>query len=310
MTRLITSLRDLPEELRGGGLAIGNFDAVHKGHAALIQQLRDLSTEVDGPAVVFTFDPPPGAVLNPGRSTIKPLTTIERRRQLLAALGIDGLVAYPTDREFLNQTAKEFFDRILVETFRARVMVEGPNFLFGRNREGNIDLLQRFCKQAGVRLHVMAPVQSGSSIVSSTRVRELVTLGSVKAANELLWEPYRIEGKVVQGARRGRQLGFPTANLSSIPVLLPAPGVYAGRVLNVEAKPVPAAIHIGPNPTFDEQEQKVEVHMIQWQGDVYENVLQVEVLDRVREIVKFPSMEALQSQLKNDIEACRVIASM
>jgi riboflavin kinase/FMN adenylyltransferase len=156
----------------------------------------------------------------------------------------------------------------------------------------------------------MSIVTADSATVSSTRIRELVTLGQMAEANALLLEPYRIEGEVVSGAERGRLIGFPTANLDSIPVLLPALGVYAGRVRGIGQLPLAAAIHIGPNPTFGEDQPKVEVHIANWRGALYGQKLQVEVLDRVREIRKFASVDELKRQLELDVQECVRLASV
>lgn len=306
---LLTTLEDYPAELRGAGLAIGNFDAVHIGHAALVRQLVQLSQGRGKPAVVFTFDPPPGAILFPDRHRSKPLTTMPRRAELFAKLGAAALIAFPTSREFLSLTARQFFDQIIVQTLGASVIVEGPNFHFGRDRQGTLDVLDQWCQAEGIQLSEMPLLENDSGVVSSTRVRELVTRGQLRQANSLLLEPYRIEGDVVTGAQRGRTIGFPTANLAGVDVLLPALGVYAGRVLGVAPLPWPAAIHIGPNPTFAEDLPKVEVHLPGWNGSLYGQRLCVEVLEQVRGIEKFPSVDALKAQLTSDVEQCRRIAA-
>jgi riboflavin kinase / FMN adenylyltransferase len=310
MSRLLRTLTDFPAELRGGGVAIGNFDAVHIGHAALVRTLVKLSKDVRGPALVFTFDPPPGAVLQPDVPRIKPLTSMTRRAALVGSLGVDALIAFPTDSEFLKLSARQFFARIVVDTLGAKAIVEGPNFRFGRGREGDMKLLQSLCEQSKLKLQQMSIVEADSAVVSSTRIRELVTLGQMAEANQLLLEPYRLEGEVVSGAQRGRLIGFPTANLASIPVLLPALGVYAGRVIGVEDEPLAAAIHIGPNPTFGEDEPKVEVHIANWQGSLYGRRIEVQVLDRVREIRRFPSVDDLQQQLRRDVDQCVARAAL
>lgn len=302
MSRLFTSLDQFPDELRGGGLAIGNFDAVHLGHAALVRRLVALAAEFSGPAIVFTFDPPPGAVLRPTDPPIRPLTTIARRSTLFEKLGADGLIAYPTNREFLQLSAKDFFTKVVIEALGARVVVEGPNFRFGKGREGDTRMLAELCRAAKAKLELMSIIQADSDIVSSTRIRELVTLGQVQAANRLLYQPYRIEGEVVRGAERGRLIGFPTANLSSIPVLLPALGVYSGRVYGVEPRPLAAAVHIGPSPTFGVNEPKVEVHIVGWSGSLYGRTLEVELLERIRDVRRFPSVDELIAQLRLDVD--------
>lgn len=304
MSLLLTTLDNFPPNLRGGGLAIGNFDAVHVGHAALVRQLVAMARKVQGPAVVFTFDPPPGAVLNPALPRNKPLTTIARRAELVGQIGADALVAYPTDRNFLQLSAKEFFTQVVVEKMGARAMVEGGSFCFGRGREGDIQMLSALCRDVGIDLHVLPSITAGSVTVSSTRIRELIAQGDMAAANAMLFQPYRIEGTVVRGAQRGRLIGFPTANLGQIPVLLPAPGVYAGRVRGIGEAPLAAAIHIGPNLTFEESEPKVEVHIVDWNGSLYGHALEVEVLDRVRETRKFPSVDELLSQMRLDVDQC------
>ncbi len=309
MSRLLTTLENYPTELRGAGVAIGNFDAVHIGHAALVRRLVELCAAKNRPAVVFTFDPPPGAILFPQRPRTKPLTSLPRRAELFGKLGADALVAYPTNREFLNLTAREFFDQVIQEALGATIMIEGPNFYFGRDRQGNLELLGKWCRESGVDLREMDLMQSGQGIVSSTRVRELINSGQMRTANELLLEPYRMSGHVVTGAQRGRTIGFPTANLDAIDVLLPALGVYAGRVWNISDQPWPAAIHIGPNPTFADDLPKVEVHLPGWTGSLYGQRLQVEVLEEVRGVQKFSSVEALIAQLTRDVEQCRQIAA-
>lgn len=310
MSRLITALDGFPNDLRGGAVAIGNFDALHIGHVALVRKLVALSKEISGPALVFTFDPPPGALLRPALPRIKPLTTIDRRARLLEKLGVSVMIAYPTDTRFLQLSAEEFFSQIIIGTLGARGIVEGPDFRFGRGRLGDQELLTRLCREAGIRFDVMPVITDNLVTVSSTRVRELVTLGQVSAANRLLLEPYRIEGDVVSGAQRGRTIGFPTANLGTVPVLIPAMGVYAGRVIGIDASPRAAAIHIGPNPTFGENEPKVEVHITNWTGTLYGQRLEVELLDRVRDVRNFVSVDELQKQLRLDVAQCVQQASV
>lgn len=309
MSRLITTLDDFPAPLRGAGVSIGNFDAVHLGHAALVRRLVELSRARGSQSVVFTFDPPPGAVLFPGRPRVKPLTTMRRRAALFGKLGVAALLAYPTNKEFLNLTAREFFDSVICGALAASILVEGPNFQFGRDRQGNLKVLGQWCESAGIELHTLPLLEAEAAIVSSTRIRELIAGGQLRQANSMLLEPYRIQGEVVTGAQRGRTIGFPTANLSDIDVLLPALGVYAGRALNVGEQPCPAAIHIGPNPTFADDTPKVEVHLPGWNGSLYGRQLEVEVLEQVRGVRKFGSVEALKDQLVHDVARCQQIAA-
>jgi riboflavin kinase/FMN adenylyltransferase len=212
------------------------------------------------------------------------------------------MVAYPTDEALLRLTPQEFFSRIVREQLQARAMVEGPNFYFGQNRSGNVEVLRRLTADAGIMLDIVEPLVIGGEIVSSSRVRRLIGAGDVEPARQILTQPYRIRGMVVHGAARGNKIGFPTANVTSIDTLLPAAGVYAGRVL-FEGQYWPAAINIGPNPTFGEQAMKVEAHLIGWHGSLYGQPLAIDFLRRLRDIQRFATVAALVEQMHRDVAA-------
>jgi riboflavin kinase/FMN adenylyltransferase len=300
--RLLRSIDDLPSELRGGALSIGNFDGVHRGHARLIERLLAKASALNGPAIVFTFDPHPVRLLRP-ESAPPPLTWTDRKAQLLADLGVTAIIAYPTDEALLALSPEEFFSRIVREKLAAKAMVEGPNFFFGHNRAGNIDTLGQICQSAAISLEIVPPVTVAGQIVSSSRVRAAVQAGDVDLARQLLTRPYRVRGMVTHGAGRGAKLGFPTANLAAIDTLLPAQGVYAARAITSAPGNWPTAINIGPNPTFREQALKIEAHLIGFQGSLYGQPLEVEFLSRLRSIRPFESIEALKNQLNHDIAA-------
>lgn len=303
--KLIRDLAAWPDQLRRGAVAIGNFDGVHRGHARIVQELIAQAREVGGPAVVFTFDPHPAWLLRPAEAP-PPLTWTDRKMQLLVELGVDSMIAYPTDEALLELSPREFFDQIVRQKLDARAMVEGPNFFFGHNRAGNIEVLGQYCRDAGISLDIVEPVVSDGDFVSSSRVRRLIAAGDVMAANRMLTQPYRIRGMVTHGAGRGAKLGFPTANVSAIDTLLPGAGVYAGRA-HIEQGTWPAAINLGPNPTFGEQAIKVEVHLIGFHGSLYGQPLEVDFLSRLRDIRPFPSVDALKSQLEQDIAAAKEV---
>lgn len=303
----ILDAADFPAELRGGALTIGNFDGVHTGHAEIIGQLRALAERLGGPAVAFTFDPPPAAILRP-EAQPPALTWLDRKAELLAGLGLDALIVYPTDAELLALTADEFFERIVCRSIAARGMVEGPNFLFGRSRGGDIARLNELCEGRGIELEIVPPQQRDGEWVSSSRVRQLVQLGDVVGARRLLGRPHRIRGEVVHGAARGAKIGFPTANLAGVEQVLPSPGVYAGRAY-VDGSCYGAAIHLGPIPTFQVAQSVVEVHLLDFAGDLYGQRLEVEWLDRIRTIRPFAGIDALRAQLTVDIAAARAIAN-
>lgn len=301
--KLIRNLNELTADLRGGAVSIGNFDGVHRGHARIVQTLRAKAAEANGPAVVFTFDPHPVRLLRPDEVP-PPLTWTDRKAELLRELDIDALVVYPTDEQLLSLSPHAFFEQIVREQLGARAMVEGPNFFFGKGRAGNIDVLKQLCTAAGITLEVVQPLILEESYVSSSRIRELIRTGEVAQARQLLTRPYRIRGMVTHGAARGARIGFPTANIDAVDTILPAVGVYAGHAFAGE-ETWPAAINIGPNPTFGEHALKVEAHLIDFSGSLYGQPLEVDFTVRVRDTREFASVEELQQQLKRDVEVVR-----
>jgi riboflavin kinase/FMN adenylyltransferase len=303
---LIRGIENAPPETKSGAVTIGNFDGVHRGHRTLVERLVRMAEEVDGPSIVLTFDPPPSRLLRP--DTAPPaLTWMERRADLLFGLGVDAICVCETRSELLELAPEDFFNQILIEQLAMQGMVEGPNFRFGKDRCGDVELLSELCAKKDITLSVVAAHTDDDEWISSSRIRQLVGQGDVAAANRLLLEPYRICGVVGHGAARGRQIGFPTANLESIPVLIPAHGVYAGRT-SIAGETLAAAVNIGPNPTFGEQSQKVEVHLVNYRGDLYGSRLEVEILEQLRGIRKFEGVDDLKAQLRRDVERTCEIA--
>jgi riboflavin kinase/FMN adenylyltransferase len=306
-----------PDTARCSVVSIGNFDGVHRGHRSMIAALIRRARELGVPAVVFTFDPHPIALLRPAH-TPPPLSTTARKLELLERCGVDCVVVYPTDRALLDLSPREFFDRIVLGQLAAQGLVEGPNFYFGHDRAGDVATLAGFCAAVGLSLDIVPPLKIGGLIVSSSEIRRLVQAGDVRRAGDLLGEPYRLRGSVGRGAERGRALGFPTANLDQVQVVLPRDGVYAGRVSIVErntgqmrdaCRHYPAAVNIGPNPTFAEHARKVEVHLIDFSGNLYGCDLDVDFLDRLRDTTAFAGPDALKTQLVRDVADARRIAS-
>ncbi len=303
--KFIRNLDDLPEQLRHGVLAVGNFDGVHLGHARIVKRLVSRASELGSPAVAFTFDPPPASILRP-HHVPPPLAWTERKAELLGRLGVDAVIAYPINEAFLELADRDFFDQIVRDRLQARAMVEGTNFFFGRDRKGNVQRLQAFSSEVGMTLDVVEPLEIDGRIVSSSRIRELVAAGRLDQANSMLTQPYRIRGEVVRGAGRGTELGFPTANLEQIDTLLPGWGIYAGRAL-VDGTLWPAAISIGPNPTFDESRLKVEAFLVGYNGSLCGRNIELDFLARLRDIERFNSAEALVAQLNRDVAATRKV---
>jgi riboflavin kinase/FMN adenylyltransferase len=296
-----------PGDYRRGAVAIGNFDGIHRGHAALLAELRRQAEEINGPAIALTFDPHPIELLRPGQTPPR-LTTAEDRTRLLIELGADHVLILRATHELLALRAAEFFTQVIQERLDARALVEGTNFRFGHGREGDVTTLARLCEPAGIRLMVVPPVILDGSEVSSSRIRAALAGGNVREAASLLGRPYRLHGLVGCGQRRGQKLGFPTANLEQMRTLVPGEGVYAVRVPH-EGKMWPAAANLGPNPTFGENARKVEIHLIGFQGDLYGRPLAVDFLDRLRDTRPFKGVAELVEQLRHDIEQARRVAS-
>ncbi len=300
---IVHDLTHLPKRLRGAAVSIGNFDGVHRGHARIIGQLKESAATISAPVVVVTFDPHPVRLLRPEQAP-PPLTWTKRKARLLGQLDVDALVVYPTDEKVLNMSPTEFFQQIVCERLAARAMAEGPNFFFGHNRTGTIETLGTLCRDNGISLTVVDPLRDGRDYISSSRIRKAIHAGDVATACGMLTEPYRIRGMVTHGAARGSKLGFRTANLDAIDTLIPKVGVYAGRAY-IGQSSFAAAVNVGPNPTFGDQENKVEVHILDFDENVYGEPLEVSFLTRLRDTQRFSDIEQLKQQLDQDIQDTR-----
>jgi riboflavin kinase/FMN adenylyltransferase len=298
--------------LARSAVAVGNFDGVHLGHAAIVRRLAAAARTLGVPAVALTFDPHPASLVRPGRAP-SPLTTPARRAELLLALGIDAVLVQPTDAAFVALSAEDFFARILRGQLGGVAFVEGQDFRFGAGRAGDVERLARLAAAEGGTVEVVPAVSVAGETVSSSRLRALLTSGDVAAAAALATAAYRLTGTVEPGARRGAGLGFPTANLGSVATLVPAAGVYAARarVAGAGMPPewFPAAVNIGTSPTFETTTPTVEAHLVGFSGDCYGRVLDVDFLARLRDTRRFASVDELKSQLAADVARAVAIAS-
>jgi riboflavin kinase/FMN adenylyltransferase len=290
-----------PPAVTGGAVTVGNFDGVHHGHRELVAAARRWADRLGGPAVAVTFDPPPAHLLYP-QAIRPPLTTLVDRADLLHAAGADHVVVLRTDAGLLSLSPEAFFEDVLLRQFRVTAVAEGYNFRFGRGRAGDVNTLRDLCAAAGVGFEEVPPQVVAGEAVSSSRVRAALAAGDVALAAELLGRPYRIAGRVVAGAKRGRTIGFPTANLDDVETLLPKEGVYAVRAA-VGGDVHPAAANVGPNPTFGEDARKIEVHLIGYTGDLYGAELAVEFAAWLRDTRPFAGVAELVEQLRQDVAA-------
>jgi riboflavin kinase/FMN adenylyltransferase len=283
--------------------AIGVFDGVHIGHQALIRQTAEGAKQLVGRALAATFDPLPIQALAPGAPP-SALSDVDDRVRLLHAAGADDVVVFHFTKEFAALDADEFVRR-LVGAAEVRRIYVGEDFQFGHDRGGNVKTLAAAGAKQGFEVVVATPVMEGGEVVSSTRIRNLLLAGDVTAAARLLGRPYGVKGKVVHGEKRGRELGFPTINLS-VPLqrLLPRDGIYAMTV-RVRDEEVTAAASLGVRPTFGGSDRTLEAYLLDWKGDVYGETIEAAFVKRLRDELRFASAEELTRQIARDVDATR-----
>ncbi len=296
-------------------VTIGVFDGVHRGHADIIGRAVAKARELDVPSVLLTFVPHPSEVVRPG--THPPaLTTIVRRAELVEELGIDVFCPLQFTLEFSRMAAGEFVHHALVERLHASAVLVGDNFRFGYQAAGDILELARFGGTFGFSTHGVELFRDGETTLSATYVRSCVQAGDMRAAAAALGRPHRVDGVVERGDRRGRELGFPTANLRTEAwAAVPADGVYAGRVVRLDewGRTLPhaplgtAAISVGTNPTFDVRQRRVEAFVLDFSGDLYGDAIGIEFVERLRGQEHYDSVADLVTQMNLDVEHTREI---
>lgn len=285
--------------------AVGNFDGVHQGHQALIRQAVQLARERGGTALILTFEPHPLKVLAPPPYP-KLLLSSRRKTEIIASLGVDALVFFPFTKELAQMSAEDFCVSILKQKLKTEAVCVGYNFTFGYQGKGTPELLKKMGQKLGFEVFAVPPVKVGTSLVSSTAVREALEKGNILRAKELLGYWPVIEGEVAPGEKRGRELGFPTANLLSPPdVIVPAEGVYAAWVkIKGEKEVYKGILNLGRKPTFgDGLPQTIEIHIFNYSGELYGREAEASLRERLRGEIKFKTPEALVAQIKEDIGA-------
>ncbi len=292
----------LDEPLLGSVVSIGNFDGVHRGHVFLLQELVRRTKDEDGNSAIVTFEPHPLRLLHPSIAPAR-ITTLGEKLRLIARQGVDLALVLRFDQKLAAMDPTAFLERMIIDRFHPRTLVVGHDFSFGRHRKGSTELLERFCSGRGIQLVVVEPVEYAGHRVSSTGIRQALVDGAVRWANELLGYLYSVEGKVVKGEARGRELGFATANLR-ISELLLREGVYAGMACWPGGKGL-AAVHVGPRPTFGVDEIGIEVHILDQNPDLYGTVLRIRFADYLRPIRRFLGPTALQARIAKDVAAVR-----
>jgi len=291
-------------------VSIGSFDGIHLGHKRLLEETLKMAKSLGVTPAVLSFDPHPRLVLCPSPE-FKLLTTLEEKTHLISKLGIEHLVLIPFSLELATTSPELFVEEFLLDSLRVRGVVIGFNFRFGKNKEGTPEFLKKKGEIFGFEVLTVSPVEVNGTLVSSTNIRRFLLEGDIERANLLLGHGYLIKGKVIKGAGRGRCIGFPTANLG-VPdkKLIPKPGVYAVWV-KVKSKLYKGAMNIGIKPTFDGKELSLEVHILNFSGNLYGEELCVEVIARIREEKKFSSPQELEKQIKKDcLTASQVLSEV
>ena len=281
-------------------ITIGTFDGVHVGHKSILDKMKNATLENLYESVVLTFFPHPRMVLQQD-SSIKLLNTIDEKATLLEKFGIDNLIIHPFDEAFSNLSAEEFIKEILVNKLNIHKIIIGHDHRFGKNRTANIDDLILFGKKYGFEVEQIGAKEIDEIAISSTKIRKALLEGNIKLANQYLGYPYFISGKVVEGKKIGRTIGFPTANIqiNESYKLLPKNGVYivSSKIKNIDYF---GMMNIGNNPTLGDNEQSIEIHFFDLKEDIYNENLQISFLENIRNEHKFNSITELQAQLEND----------
>jgi riboflavin kinase/FMN adenylyltransferase len=301
------SSMDAAGGLLSPAIAIGNFDGVHRGHQALFAKATALARAEGGEAVALTFSPHPARFFNP--ELAPPLISTEGQKlEAMAACGLHAVVSEPFDAAFAALPPQAFVREILVRRLAAKHIVVGEGFVFGAGRAGDLQTLKQLGREHGFEAHGMEPVRVGSILVSSSKLREFILLGRVGGASMLLGRDYLVEGRVVPGKARGRSIGIPTANVDAENEIIPRKGVYAGWARLPEGKIHQAVINIGTNPTFEKADvMSLEVHLLDFSGDLYGQRLGVLFTQRLREEKRFASVKELLGAIHNDIQEARML---
>ena len=298
--------RPVPAHLRGGVVALGNFDGFHVGHQAVVGRALALAREKGVPALVATFDPHPARLFRPDAPPFL-LTTIDQRLGLLAAFGMDGAIVLPFDHAMASVSPEGFVADWLYDRIGASAVVTGHDFTFGKDRGGDVAALAGFGRTYGLGAEAIEPVEAGGAVASSTRIRDHLRAGEMVAAERLLTRPYTIAATVQHGDKLGRVIGYPTANLALGDYLRPAYGVYAVRGRLADGRVLHGAANLGVRPQFDPPKELLEPYFFDFAEDLYGQPIAVELVEFLRPEAKFDSLDALTAQIGADCAQARQI---
>ncbi len=296
--KILRSHNDVSESLKGLVLAIGNFDGVHRGHQAVLSVAKERAAEAGVPAGVMVFEPHPRTFFQPDVPLFR-LTSLERKCELLQAFGLDVTVALTFDTSLANLTAHDFVKNVLVDAFEVSHVITGYDFFFGKGRKGNPDVMKSLGDEYGFDVTVVSPVGESKSVFSSSKIRDLLRSGDVRTAADMLGYWWCISGKVEGGAKRGAELGFPTANVRLEKGQDLKHGIYAARIY-VGKDRYQGAAYLGTRPTFDDGAAVLETFIFDFEEDLYDRSIVVELIAFLRDDMKFDTPEALKAQIDAD----------
>ena len=307
--QIVRDYHDVPQGCRGLVLAIGNFDGVHRGHQAVIGEAQKIAARLKVPSGVMTFEPHSREFFAPDAPPFR-LSTMETKAAHLKWLGVDVMAALKFDLEFSQKSAEEFVRDVLVEGYNVAHVVVGYDFIFGHKRQGTTVVLAELARKYGFGVTVVEPVGEETVIFSSTAIRDCLKAGEPRKAASLLGHWWEVEGPVVGGDKRGRTIGFPTANIPPVGYHYPKLGVYAVRIglhHGSHVDWIDGVANFGMRPTFDKQDVLLEVHLLDWTGDLYGQSLRVAFVDYIRPEMKFNGVEELTAQIAKDADKARDI---
>lgn len=286
-------------------VTLGNFDGVHLGHRALFRRLASKARELQCQSAVYTFNPHPLKLLLPEKAPLLLNTLVEKRR-LIEASHVDLLIEASFTKELAAFSPEQFVDEVLVDKLRIRALVIGYDYAFGKNRRGDAEFLHEYCATKGITVDILKPVGADGQPYSSTRIRKMLSAGEVAEVVSLLGRHYNLEGEVVPGEQRGRKIGFPTANLVTDKEQLPAPGVYAIKV-RYNLQEYSGVVNLGKRPTFDSGKSTIEVHLLDFSGELYGQKLRIYFVERLRGEQKFSGPQELSEAITADVIQARQI---
>ncbi|NIO48354.1 MAG: bifunctional riboflavin kinase/FAD synthetase [Candidatus Aminicenantes bacterium] len=282
-------------------LAIGNFDGIHLGHQKILQLLEEKAKKHSLPSLVLTFSPHPEKIL--GKKIIKMIQTLEQRVRGIKKFGIDAVLIVPFDEKFSSLTGQDFIQKIVVNILKAKVVIVGENFRFGKNREGDISLLRQSSSRFNFQVYSIPPVVKDGMVVSSSLIRSSLQEGKIEIANDLLGRRYEIEGSVIKGKSRGKALGFPTANIETENEIIP-PGVFITTSW-IDSKSFPSLTNVGNRPTFHKEETIIESFIINLNKNLYGEKIRVNFIKKIRNEMRFKTPEDLSQQIKKDLKKAK-----